>query len=293
MSNHFVLNTGRHIPWLAFGTGTALNGKDAANLVHQAIQHGITHLDGAQMYRNEDSLGAGIKASGKPRSELFITTKLNGKQLQPGLTVKDTLKESLAKLGTDYVDLFLIHDPTPATNESNSTLADWWKQMEQLYLEGWTRSIGVSNFNVKNLEIILESATILPAVNQIEIHPYIWTAAKPIVDLCQEKGIVVESYGGLTPIIRVQNGPLDPVLAKIRERLETSRGQPVFVGQVLTKWLLSKQIVVVTTTSKAERIKQFQDVEVIPDLTPEEIQEIEEAGLKLHKRQFMGHAFQD
>lgn len=293
MSKHLVLNTGKHIPWLAFGTGTALYDKDAASPVCQAIQHGITHLDGAQMYKNEDSLGAGIIASGKPRSELFITTKFHGRDLPPGRSIKDTLKDSLAKLGTDYVDLFLIHDPTPATKEGNSRLADWWEQMEQLHSEGLARSIGVSNFNVENLKIVLESGTVVPAVNQIEMHPYIWKAAKPIVDLCQERGIVIESYGGLTPIIRVQSGPLDPVLEKIRERLEKSYGQPVSTGQVLTKWLLSKEFVVVTTTSKVERIKQFQGVEIIPDLTPGEVQEIEAAGSKLHKRQFMAHAFQD
>jgi diketogulonate reductase-like aldo/keto reductase len=170
MTMRFVLNTGKHISWLAFGTGTALFGKDAANLVRQAIQHGVTHLDGAQMYRNEESLGAGIKASEKSRSELFITTKLNGEAIQPGVAIKDTLKDSLAKLGTEYVDLFLIHDPTQATKESSSKLADWWKQLEQLHSEGLARSIGVSNFNVENLKIVLESGTVVPAVNQVSVR---------------------------------------------------------------------------------------------------------------------------
>ena len=167
MSKRFVLNTGKQIPWLGFGTGSSLSGRDAANLASQAIQHGITHLDGAQMYNNEDTLGAGIKLSGKLRSELFVTTKLNGKALQPGQTIKDSLKLSLQKLGLDYVDLFLIHDPTPATKESDAKLADWWKQMERVHTEGLAHPIGVSNFTVQDLKVVLESGTVVPAANQV------------------------------------------------------------------------------------------------------------------------------
>lgn len=94
--------------------------------------------------------------------------------------------------------------------------------------------------------VLIKSSTIFLTNDKIELHPYVWNAAEPIVKLCQEKGILIESYGGLSPIVRVHNGPLDPVLEKIRERLEKAHGQPVSSGQVLTKWLLSKQIVVVT-----------------------------------------------
>ncbi|KAF9053189.1 NADP-dependent oxidoreductase domain-containing protein [Panaeolus papilionaceus] len=288
-SKVFTLNDGTQVPWLGFGTGTALFGRDALAFVHAAIDAGVIHLDGAQMYRNEDTLGAGIKASGKPRSELFITTKLIP-NLPAGVSVRDSLVESLAKLGVDSVDLFLIHSPVPAANEGK--LPDLWRQMEEVKREGLAKSIGVSNFRVQDLKVILENATIVPAANQIELHPYVWKAAEPIVKLCQENGIAIESYGGLTPIVRVQNGPLDPVLGSIRKRLEETRGAPVSAGQVLTKWLLQKNIIVVTTTSKVHRIKEFQDTDNVPDLTAEEIQAIEEAGAKLHKRQYMGHVFE-
>ncbi|KAJ3514355.1 hypothetical protein NLJ89_g2431 [Agrocybe chaxingu] len=286
----FTLKSGATIPWLGFGTGTALYQKDAAASVQAAIENGITHLDGAQMYNNEDTLGAGIKASGKPRSELFVTTKLDGRVLGDK-TITETLKDSLAKLGLDYVDLFLIHDPTPATKISPQTLGAWWAELEEIQRAGLAKDIGVSNFKVEDLKIILESGKVVPAANQIELHPYVWKAAEPIVKLCHEKGIVVESYGGLTPIVRVQNGPLDPILASIRERVEKTRGAAVSTGQILTKWLLQKEIVVVTTTTKVERIREFLDVENVPDLTPEEIQAIDEGGSKLHKRVFMGHVF--
>lgn len=167
MSKSFTLNTGATIPWLGFGTGTALYGKDAANLVKQAIDNGIIHLDGAQMYKNEETLGAGIKASGKHRSELFITTKLNG--LAPGVTIRESLQDSLSKLGLDYVDLFLIHDPTKAPGED--ALAAWWKGMEEVYHAGLAKAVGISNFTVKHMQTILKDATVIPAANQVRLVP--------------------------------------------------------------------------------------------------------------------------
>ena len=120
------------------------------------------------MYKNEDTLGEGIKASGKPRSMLFVTTKLH--LLSGDQTVKDSLLESLKKLGLAYVDLFLIHDPTPHQKEGR--LKEIWTQMEQVKDEGLARSIGVSNFRVSDLEEILPGAKIIPSVNQVgRDHP--------------------------------------------------------------------------------------------------------------------------
>lgn len=109
--------------------------------------------------------GDGIKASGKPRSELYIVTKLKG--LAPGQTVKETLVESLKKLGTDHVDLFLIHTPIPAATEGK--LKEWWKGMEQVKQEGLAKSIGVSNFRVEDLKEIVDGASVIPAVNQVSL----------------------------------------------------------------------------------------------------------------------------
>lgn len=287
MTKYFTLNDGSQIPWLGFGTGSSVYGKDAAELVRVAIENHIIHLDGAQAYNNEDTLGAGIKASGKSRSELFVVTKLNN--LEPGQTVKESLQVSLAKLGLDYVDLFLIHFPSQARKEK--IYSQLWAGMEEVKRDGLAKSIGVSNFNVEDLNVILEKAKVIPAVNQIEFHPYVWKAAEPIAKICQEHGIVIESYGGLTPIVRVQDGPLDPVLASICERLERTCGHPVTTGQVLTKWILAKNAVVVTTTSKVSRIQECLDVENLPDLSAEEVDAIEAAGAKLHKRVYLRHLF--
>ncbi|KAF9562197.1 Aldo/keto reductase [Agrocybe pediades] len=287
MPKTFTLNTGASIPWLGFGTGTALYGKDATKLVRLALDNKITHLDGAQMYNNEDSLGLGIKESGKPRSDLFVTTKL--KNLAPGETVKQSLQKSLSKLGLDYVDLFLIHDPTPATKEGK--LPEWWAGMEEVYRDGLAKAIGVSNFKVEDLQVVLDTGKVVPAVNQIELHPYVWKAAEPLVKFAQSKGIAIESYGGQTPIVRVPGGPLDATLASIKDRLEKTYGKPVTTGQILSKWLLQKDVIVVTTSSKVERIQEFLETENVPDLTADEIGAIEAEGAKLHKRVYMRHAF--
>jgi len=157
-----ALNDGTRAPWIAFGTGTALYRKDATQAITIAIQNGFTHLDGAQKYGNETSLGAGIVASGKPRSELYITTKLA--PLAPGETPKSALEKSLEKLGVKYVDLYLIHAPS----EHMGKLKEVWKGMEEAKAAGLTKSIGVSNFTADHLNDILEvPGTTIPAVNQV------------------------------------------------------------------------------------------------------------------------------
>ncbi|KAI0670395.1 Aldo/keto reductase [Trametes maxima] len=276
-----TLNDGKQIPWLGFGTGTALYTKDATEAIKVAIANGVTHLDGAQVYANEDSLGAGIIASGKPRSELFVTTKLG--KVPEGKTVRDTLVESLKKLQLDYVDLFLIHIPI----QHEGKLQSVWKEFEALQKEGLTKSIGVSNFRVKDLNEILEVATVIPAVNQIEYHPYVYKASQPVIELQKKHNIVTASYGGLTPIVRHKGGPVDPVLSSIRERLEKDSGKKVTEGQVLGLWLRALGVVEITTSSKAERVREYVATQSLPELKPEEVEAINEAGSKVHHRVFM------
>jgi diketogulonate reductase-like aldo/keto reductase len=282
-----TLNDGTTAPWLAFGTGTAHFNKEACQPVTMAINAGISHLDGAQVYNNEDSLGAGIKAAGKPRSELYIVTKLMA--LEDGQNVRDALVLSLKKLQVDYVDLFLIHSPVPFAGK----LKGVWKEMEEVKKEGLTKSIGVSNFGVDYLREVMDGATVIPAVNQIEYHPYVLDAAKPIAKFSKEHNIAIASYGGLTPLVRATGGPVDPVLIAISARLGNRHGKPVTAGQILIKWMKQKGLIVVTTTSKEERVKECLDVSTLPDLTVEEIEAIEEAGCKLHKRVYMRAAFNE
>ncbi|KAL4253170.1 Aldo-keto reductase family 3C2/3 [Abortiporus biennis] len=273
------LNDGTTIPWLAFGTGTALYNKEVSAEVLTAIKAGIHHLDGAQVYGNEASIGDAIEQSGLPRSSFYVTTKLN--TVPAGGTVKNTLVESLKKLKLDYVDLFLIHTPKTHTN-----LKDVWKQLEDLKKEGLTKSIGVSNFRVQELKEILDGATVVPAVNQIEYHPYVFKASEPLIEFQKQHNIVTTSFGGLTPVARVPDGPLKPVLESLAKRLGETRGKPVTTGQVLQVWLRQKGIVAITTTKRPERLQEYLDVETIPDLTPEEVELIDKTGSQLHHRVF-------
>ncbi|KAL4067922.1 NADP-dependent oxidoreductase domain-containing protein [Scleroderma citrinum] len=275
-----TLNDGNKVPWIAFGTGTALYRQDVRHPVSLAIQSGFNHLDGAQEYENEEFLDAAIVASGKPRSELYITTKLG--TLQAGATPKSALEESLRKLQLNHIDLYLIHHPKSHVGR----LKEVWKGMEETKNAGLTKSIGVSNFTPDNLREILEDATIPPAVNQLEVHPYLLNALQLNLALHKQYNIVTSSYGALSPLVRGEGGPLDPVVENIRARLERTRGTPVSGGQVLLKFLQQKNILVVTTSSKAQRMDEYLDTENIPDLIPEEIQEIEAAGAKLHRRFF-------
>ncbi|KAJ7940442.1 NADP-dependent oxidoreductase domain-containing protein [Mycena leptocephala] len=269
----------RAIYIFGFGTGSALFGQDCTNSIKLAIECGFTHLDGAQAYNNEAALGAGIKAAGKPRSELYIVTKL-----KPGLgaaQVKPSLVESLQKLGS--VDLFLIHSPPRGGKPEDGTIQELWQAMETIHAEGLAKSIGVSNFMVEDLKAIVREPRLFPV--------YIWKAAEPIVKYGREYGIMPASYGGLTPLVRAAGGPVDDVLPSIVDRLVKVLGKPVTPGQVLSKWILQKGAIAVTTSSKEVRIKEYLETSMVPDLTAEEIQAIDDAGSKLHKRVFMRHVF--
>ncbi|KAI0293048.1 NADP-dependent oxidoreductase domain-containing protein [Russula brevipes] len=278
------LNDNTMIPLMAFGTGTAHHSKDAQDLVTSAINAGFTHLDTAQMYKNEESLGAAIAAAGKPREQLFVTTKL-GRQPE-GRTVRDALVGSLAQLRLDYVDLFLIHTPLYFPYKEPGVLKAVWKEMEALKKEGLTRSIGVSNFRSAQLREILDGAEFPPSVNQIEFHPYVYKDLLPTLELQKQHGIMTASYGGLSPIFRVKGGPLEPVLASIAERLSDTTGEPFNEAQVLFLWQREKGIVIVTTTTNPSRLPEYLNTLDAPRLTDSDIALIDEAGAKEHHRLF-------
>lgn len=192
----YQLNNGVEIPVLGFGTFKAKDREEAYRAVLEALKAGYRHIDTAAIYQNEESVGQAIKDSGVPREELFVTTKLWNSQ-QTYEQARQAFEESLEKLGLDYLDLYLIHWPNPKPLRENDQWkirnAEVWRAMEDLYQEGKIRAIGVSNFLPHHLDALLETAKILPAVNQVRLAPGVYQ--DQVVAYCREKGILLEAWG--------------------------------------------------------------------------------------------------
>lgn len=192
----YKLNSGYEIPALGFGTWQTPDGDVAEVSVRTALEAGYRHIDTAATYGNEVSVGEGIKNSGVSREDIFLTTKLwndaHGYQL-----AKDALKESMDKLGVDYLDLYLIHWPNPKELRDNwaEANAEAWRAMEEAVEAGLVRSIGVSNFHPHHMEELLKTAKIVPAVNQIYISPS--DQQEKLVAYNNEHGILSQAYSPL------------------------------------------------------------------------------------------------
>lgn len=194
--NTYQLNNGVEIPVLGLGTFKAKDGEEAYRAVLEALKAGYRHIDTAAIYQNEESVGQAIKDSGVPREEMFVTTKLWNSQ-QTYEQTRQALEKSIEKLGLDYLDLYLIHWPNPKPLRENDAWktrnAEVWRAMEDLYQEGKIRAIGVSNFLPHHLDALLETATIVPAVNQVRLAPGVYQ--DQVVAYCREKGILLEAWG--------------------------------------------------------------------------------------------------
>ena len=196
MMTYYNLNNGVSIPVLGFGTWKAENGEIAYQSVLEALKAGYRHIDTAAIYKNEESVGRAIQDSGITREEIFVTSKLwntNHNYEQ----ARQAFEESLEKLDLDYLDLYLIHWSNPKPLRENDQWkirnAEVWRAMEDLYQEGKIRAIGVSNFLPHHLDALLETAKILPAVNQVRLAPGVYQ--EEVVDYCREKGILLEAWG--------------------------------------------------------------------------------------------------
>lgn len=292
------MRDGTTIPWIGFGTGTALSRKNCTDATKLALTKGFVHFDTAQAYKNEESLGAALQ--GVPRSQLYIATKLAKFDWAGGQTVEETLRESLKKLKTDFVDLFLIHVPIDHIDKPGQ-LKDVWKQMCDVKKKGLTRSIGVSNFNIRFLKEILVDGFEVPVVNQIEFHPFIYNGSKALLDFHAEHGIITESYGGLSPIIPKRQGGEAEIavrekLLKVLDKFAASRTTPaqeVTQNQMLLKWLQHVGAIAVTTSSKESRIEEYLTTGSLPDFTSDEMKELNAVIEGIHFRFFKVFDYMD
>ena len=232
------LNNGVEIPYLGVGVFQVKDGDEAVNAVCWAIEAGYRHIDTASAYRNEKSVGQAIRQSGINREELFVTTKLAIDDMRQGTQVKG-FERSLGLLQLDYVDLYLIHWPVTGKNRET------WKIMEEIYKSGRARAIGVSNFVAFHLDKLLEDAKIVPAVNQIELHPRF--SQQPLAAYCEKLGIAVEAW---SPLGGTGGNLLDdPVLKKIAEKYQKS------TAQVVLRWELQSGIITIPKSTHQARIK--------------------------------------
>ncbi|KAJ9476744.1 Glycerol 2-dehydrogenase (NADP(+)) [Pseudozyma hubeiensis] len=263
----FKLNTGAEIPVVGLGTWQSAPGV-VAKAVESAIRSGYRHIDAAWIYGNSEEVGAGIKAAGVPRSELFVTTKVwCTYHRQP----EACLDESLQMLGLDYVDLLLIHWPVPLQkrgdekiplNEDGSRAIDreWtpeqtWELMEKLPATGKTKAIGVSNWSIPYLEKLLINAKIVPAVNQVELHPFL--PQHELVKYCQDKGILPQAYSPLGS----SGGPVlqDELVQSIAK---AHKADP---AQVVISWAAQRGVVALPKSVTPSRIETNSQLIVLSD----------------------------
>lgn len=238
------LNTGAAIPQIALGTA-GWNDAEAADAVVAAAQAGYRHVDTATRYGNEAGVAEGIRRSGIDRDDFFVTTKLDG-EFQGGDRAIAGLEAALDRMRLDYVDLLLMHWPLPDRGQFVST----WKTFERLHSDGRARAIGVSNFKPAHLEVLLGEGSIVPAVNQVQISPFI--PREDHVEYHVKHGIVTESWSPLGgPGAEVLSAPeLAPIAA--------AHGRTV--AQVVLRWHVQRGLVPLPKSSKPARMTENADV---------------------------------
>ncbi len=230
------LNNGVVMPWFGLGVFNTKPGREVEKAVQWALEAGYRSVDTAAVYRNEAGVGKAMRNSEIARDELFVTTKVSNPD-QRSDRVAQAFETSLAQLGLDYVDLYLVH--WPVANHFKKT----WRVLESIYQSGRAKAIGVSNFMLPHLQELLQDARIVPAVNQIEMHPYL--QQPDLIDYCRQQNIQVEAW---SPIMRGQ-------VTKVPELKKLARKYGKNPVQLTLRWLLQKKIVVIPKSSKKKRIR--------------------------------------
>ena len=228
-----TLADGARIPVLAFGVWQVPNGRECENAVRWALEAGYRHIDTAQAYGNEESVGRALRASGLPRDEIYVTTKFYPEHEDPAAEAE----QSLERLGLEYVDLYIIHWP-----QGGPTWA--WPGMETARDKGYARSIGVSNFSIDELDSLLAIANQRPVVNQVQFSPFEYR--RGLLEACTERQVVIEAYSPLGTGRHLR----DRTVGRIAERVGRTP------AQVLLRWCLQRGLVVLSKSTHRERIQE-------------------------------------
>jgi methylglyoxal/glyoxal reductase len=255
ISSKIVLNNGVEMPWLGLGVLRLNEGGEVENAVRIAIEAGYRLIDNASIYHNEKGVARGIKASGIPREDLFLSSKIANDQQGYHSTFK-AFQRSLDWLQTDYLDLYLIHWP------QGELSVETWMAMEELYKKGKIRAIGVSNFWMHHLEYFLPKVNVIPAVNQIEFHPRMTQSR--LLQFCHERNIQVEAW---SPIMQGQ-------VLKIPEIKEIARKYGKSPAQVVLRWDLQKGVITIPRSAKKKEIIENASIFDF-ELDEEDIQKID------------------
>ena len=232
-----ILADGHEIPLLGLGVWQVPNGPEAENSVRWALELGYRHVDTAQAYGNEESVGRAIRDSGVPSGEVFITTKFFPGHRDP----ESEAQRSLERLGLEQLDLYIIHWP-----QGGPTWA--WPGMERAHQQGYARSIGVSNFSVDELGELLSVADIRPAVNQVQFNPFAYR--RRLLEACEENGVALEAYSPLGTGRHLSD-------ERVREIAERVGHTP---AQVLLRWCVQRDLVVIPKSTHRERIAENAEI---------------------------------
>ena len=228
-----VLADGNEIPLLGLGVWQVPNGPECENAVRWALELGYRHIDTAQAYGNEESVGRALRDSGVPRDEVFVTTKFNPARKDP----EAEAQRSLERLGVDQVDLYIIHSP-----RGGPTWA--WPGMERARARGYAKTIGVSNFSVAELDELVAIAESPPVVNQVQFSPFKYR--RKLLEACDERGVALEAYSPLGTGRHLSN-------ARVGEIAERVGRTP---AQVLLRWCVQRELVVIPKSTHRERIAE-------------------------------------
>lgn len=240
------LYNGIEIPEIGFGTWHIKDEKELEFSIKTAVENGYTHIDTASKYKNEELIGNTIEKYNIPREKLFITSKLWNEDKGYDNTIK-AFQETLDRLKTDYLDLYLIHWPMTADNWEELN-AETWRAFEDLYKMGKVKAIGVSNFMIQHMESLRKTANIFPMVDQIEFHPGMMQ--KEILEYCRNNNIVVEAWSPLGSGRMLDNEDLKRIADKYKKS----------VAQICVRWCVQNNVIPLPKSTNLERIKDNIDI---------------------------------